>query len=345
MKIRNVIILIAAVSLAVYLFYAFGKKGRNDEAEEAVRRDIGYTVSATGKVEGSKEADIGVESPGRIRFVAEEGKRVKKGDMVLSLEEGDLPERLGGAEKTLWQAGADFEKYSGLYEKGYASKRELELAETSLLTAKADVDAIKKLIEDRSARAPFDGVVVKKYKDVGETAGMAISYEPVLKMADIEKLRVRAEVEESDIWKVKKGQTADVTADAYPGEVFRGRVVRVGYAAGRKKLKGNDPKELVDVKVVEAEIELPGDERLKVGLTVEVKTHYVLKENALSVPIKSVFSEGGESLVWAFEGKKPERRKVLTGEGDDYFIEIIEGLKEGERVLKYPPSGNRRRRR
>jgi hypothetical protein len=69
---------------------------------------------------------------------------------------------------------------------------------------------------------------------------------------------------------VHAGQTAEVTLEAYPGERFAAAVIRVGLAVGRKQLRSDDPRERRDDKVVEVELALPGDPRLKSGMTVDV---------------------------------------------------------------------------
>ncbi len=233
-------------------------------------------VAATGKVEGWIESDIGSKVPGRIsEIMAKEGEYVRRGDPLVILDKGDLLSRRKEAEVELRQAVLDLDKYRNLYSEGVVPKRDLEVVETRHEKALTVLSQIDSNLEDMVIRAPFSGRVVKKYKEIGETVGSLTSPDNILKIADLSRMKVRAEVEESDIGKVSLGQEASITTDAYPGDLFKGEVFKIGYAVGKKRLRSDDPSERLDTKVIETEIELKDIERirekLKVGMTVEVK--------------------------------------------------------------------------
>lgn len=333
MRLRYLIILFLVLSLVV-AFVLFRNKNNEGRTEIAQYRDLGYKVAATGKVEGWKEADIGYKNPGRIEAIkVMEGDVIKKDSVLVVMDKSDLIQRLEEAQVSLKQTELDVEKYMSLYERGFVSKRELELMDTGHKKAMANVKAIKKLIDETVITAPFDCMVVKKYKEVGETIGQFSTPEPIMKVADISRLKVRAEVEESDIGKIKIGQTADINLDAYPGEVFNGKVISIGYAVGKKKIKSDNPGEPVDAKVIECVIEMPPTERLKVGMTVEVKINAQIKKDALSVSRKAVMRDSEGEFVQAFAEDKIKKVKIKTGLKDDFYIEITEGLKEGDRIV------------
>ena len=333
MRLRYLIILFLVLSLVV-AFVLFRNKINEGRTEVAQYRDLGYKVAATGKVEGWKEAYIGYKNPGKIEAIkVREGDTIKKGSVLVVMDKGDLIYRLEEAQVSLKQTELDLEKYSSLYERGFVSKRELELIDTGHKKAMANVGAIKKLIEESVITAPFDCTVVKKYKEVGETTGPFSTPGPIMKVADISRLKVRAEVEESDIGKIKIGQTADITLDAYPGEVFNGKVISIGYAVGKRKILPDDPAAPVDVKVIECIIEMPPTELLKVGMTVEVKINAPIKKNALSVSHKAVMRDNEGEFVQVFAEDKIKKVRIKTGLKDDFYVEIIEGLKEGDRIV------------
>lgn len=275
MKLRWVIlsIIILGIFSSIIYIYIPGKEIAKPEERLEEPKEI---VAATGKVEGWAESDIGSKIPGKISEIKiKEGNYVKKGDPLVILDKGDLMAKKEEAEAELKQAIADLSKYEDLYREGVIPKRDLEMAETRHEKYIAIIKQIEAALEDTVIRAPFSGRVVKKYKELGETVGILTAPDYILKIADISRMKVRAEVEESDIGKVAIGQKASITTDAYPGAEFIGEVVKIGYSVGKKRIRSDDPSERLDTKVIETEIEFKDidkvREKLKVGMTVEVK--------------------------------------------------------------------------
>ncbi|MEK6691833.1 MAG: efflux RND transporter periplasmic adaptor subunit [Nitrospirota bacterium] len=275
MKLRWVIlsiIILGIFSSIIYIYIPAKEIAKHEERLEEPKK----IVAATGKVEGWTESDIGSKIPGKIYEIkVKEGNHVKKGEPLVILDKGDLIAKKEEAEAELRQALADLKKYRDLYREGVIPKRDLEIAETRHEKYTAIIRQIDAALEDTVIRAPFSGRVVKKYKEIGETVGSLTAPDYILKLADISRMKVRAEVEESDIGKVAIGQKASITTDAYPGEEFTGEVFRVGYSAGKKRLRSDDPGERIDTKVIETEIEFIDTEkvreRLKIGMTVDIR--------------------------------------------------------------------------
>jgi HlyD family secretion protein len=141
--------------------------------------------------------------------------------------------------------------------------------------ARADVDmALSTVAEAESAlaktmiRSPIDGVVLRTHVRAGETVAPSPEL-PLVTVADMSTLRVRAEVDEADIGRVFVGQRAWVTAPAYGEQRVFGRVVSVAPIVGRKKLTRDEPTERIDTKVLEVLVELEPDQQLPIGLRVD----------------------------------------------------------------------------
>ncbi|HEX3684785.1 MAG TPA: HlyD family efflux transporter periplasmic adaptor subunit [Bryobacteraceae bacterium] len=141
-----------------------------------------------------------------------------------------------------------------------------EHAEAALAAAKANLDEARALIAKATIRAPLAGIVVHRFLQPGELASEASG--PILTIADLAKLRVRAEIDEADIGAICLGEKAYVTAPAYGDRRFGGQVVRIASALGRKKVSTGDPSERVDTKVLETLIELDPGTSLPLGLQV-----------------------------------------------------------------------------
>ena len=143
-------------------------------------------------------------------------------------------------------------------------------AEAAVRLAQARLEEARAILEKTVIRAPGDGTVLRRYKEAGESvAPESRDSARVFTVADTRRLRVRVDVDETDIARVAVGQRAWVTADAYGDRRFEGTVVRVGGILGRKNIRTEEPTEKVDTKVLETLIELGREVRLPVGLRVD----------------------------------------------------------------------------
>ncbi|MBI5199674.1 MAG: efflux RND transporter periplasmic adaptor subunit [Nitrospirae bacterium] len=276
MRIKWVIYLLIIAGVTGIILYIYIPEKKATDSEPSKLENPKQIVAATGKVEGWIESEIGSKIQGRISEIkVKEGDYVRKGDPLVILDKGDLEAKKEEAKVDLRQAILDLDKYRNLYKDGVISKRDLEVVETRHEKVLSIINQVDSALEDMIIRAPFSGRIVKKYKEIGETVGSLTSPEYIVKIADVSRVKVRAEVEESDMGKVVIGQKALIKADAYPGVEFMGEVVKVGYSVGKKRLRADDPRERIDTKVIETEIELKDikkiKDKIKIGMTVEVK--------------------------------------------------------------------------
>ena len=158
-----------------------------------------------------------------------------------------------------------------------ASRAELEILQNEtrpedLEAAAADVDGAERELEARKAEldktvlhSPILGTVVRRNLRVGEAVS-SFQVDPVVTVADLDHLRIRAEVDEIDIGKVRAGQTVQATSESFPDLVLEGKVLRLGKTMGRKTLKSMDPNERQDVRIREVLIELERQVDLPLGL-------------------------------------------------------------------------------
>lgn len=149
-----------------------------------------------------------------------------------------------------------------------ARSEDIDIARAQLALAKGQLEEAEAFLEKTRVRSPIDGTVLHRFKRAGE----GVSDQPptpIVKVGDLSRLRVRVDVDETDVARVALGMRAFVTADAFPGRRFEGTVVRVGQRMGRKTLRTDDPTERNDTKVLETLIELDAGVVLPVGLRVD----------------------------------------------------------------------------
>jgi ABC exporter DevB family membrane fusion protein len=147
---------------------------------------------------------------------------------------------------------------------------ELARARASLDLARARLAEALAILDKTVVRSPIAGVVLRRHRQAGEHVSVEASQGSLLvTVADTSVLHVRVDVDERDVARLRVGQPAFVTADAYPGQRLGGHVVRVGQLLGRKNLRTDEPTERVDTKVLETLVELDAGVRLPVGLRVD----------------------------------------------------------------------------
>src|SRR5579864_1079311 len=151
-----------------------------------------------------------------------------------------------------------------------AREEDRSLAEADVKLAQAQLEEAEARYEKTFIRSPIDGCVLRKHHRNGESVSNSSTVpDPVLTIGDRNTLRVRVDVDETDVSRVQVGQRAYVTADAFGKEKFWGRVVRVGQQLGPKNVRTDEPTEKVDTKILETLVELDSGSHLPDGLRVD----------------------------------------------------------------------------
>lgn len=182
--------------------------------------------------------------------------------------------------------------------------------------------------------ATNDGMVVlreeyrgsqKRKPRVGDTA---LRNQPLIDLPDMSRMIVKTKVREVDLHKIDVGKRAVIEVDAYPQLTLQGEVISIGVLANNDLYRTNEEKYFDLILSVEGT-----EKRLRPGMTVQVTLLAARVEDALTIPIHSVFEEGRRSYCMLFGPKNStEKREVETGHSDDQWIEITQGLSEGECV-------------
>lgn len=141
-------------------------------------------------------------------------------------------------------------------------------AEAAVSLAKAQLAESQALLEKTVVRAPFAGTVLKRFRKAGETVSDK-GDTPIVSFGDNSRLRVRVEVDETDVAKLRLGDRAYFTAPAFGAQRFEGRVARIGSELGQKNIETGAPSEKVDTKILETLVDLDGHPPLPAGLRVD----------------------------------------------------------------------------
>jgi HlyD family secretion protein len=148
-------------------------------------------------------------------------------------------------------------------------QEDVDIAEANLQMATAKLQEAQAMLEKSFIRAPIDGAVLRILRRIGEQVSATFP-SIILVMGDITQLRVRAEVDETDVGRIKLGQRADAAADAYGGRRFPGAITAIARRMGKKAVHTDDPAEKIDAKVLDVLVTLDPGADLPVGLRVDV---------------------------------------------------------------------------
>jgi HlyD family secretion protein len=212
------------------------------------------------------------------------------------------------------------------FEDVQADQAQVDLARAQLAQAQDNYD-------HTFVRSPVDGVVVKRYMNPGESISYESLYQPIVSVSDTTRLMVRTEIDETDIGKIQLGQRAEIRCDAFRGQAFYGRVVRISGGLGKKKITTDNPTEKVDTDVLESFVEVDPGSPLRVGLRVDVYIQMVRRENVLIVPLRAVESRQGVASVRVKTASGLHQQVVRQGAQDGMNVEITDGLNEGDVVV------------
>ncbi len=160
---------------------------------------------------------------------------------------------------------------SGLVHEGFRAE-DRKRVEAEIQRAQAQLRETQAMLAKTYIRSPIDGVVLRKKLRAGESVS-GKGDTPVVTLGDLSRLRVRADVDESDVARLMLGQAAHVTAAAYGDRKFTGKVVKIGQILGRKNIRTDEPTERVDTKILETLIELDSGQQIPAGLRVDTFIH------------------------------------------------------------------------
>jgi len=141
-------------------------------------------------------------------------------------------------------------------------------AEAEIRAAEASLSNAQALFEKTIVRSPLDAVVLRRYRKTGESV-IAKDETPIVSLGATSRLRVRVDVDETDVNRLREGQKAWVRADAYGDRRFTGRVVRIGQILGPKNISTDRAAEKLDAKILETLVELDPGQTIPVGLRVD----------------------------------------------------------------------------
>lgn len=362
------------------------------QTAKADRRTIEVSVSSSGVVEPLATVEVKSKASGEVLDVlVEVGDHVERDTLVVRIDprtvRNDLAQREAELKAALSRreiARSQMSRAEALLAKGTFTQLDLEQAALDLANAEADVVAAQVSVEnariavdDTDVRAPITGTVIQKPVERGQVISSptrdVAGGSPLMQMADLSAVQIRALIDETDIGKIRPGMSAKVAVAAYPNQPFPGEVVKV------------EPQAVVEQNVTMFAVLVSIDNRdglLMPGMNAEVEVSIARSEDVVTVPVmalrtnrdiaataailgveeadlRALLKRDGETGTGGGGGRRdggtdyrfggdfwvvmsadpetgPEIRNVRTGITDLDRVEIVAGLQESESVLVLP---------
>ena len=288
-------------------------------AAPAVPHVFADTISAVGTARANEQVTVASAVTERVdRVLFDDGMAVARGQLLAVLSQGQEQAALGGARAAEAQAGAQYARIRNLYDRGFATRAQLDLQQASAARARADAAEATAAIGDRMIRAPFAGLVGLRTISAGAVVSAGT---PLVTISDVSRIKLDFTVPETQLAGLAVGQPVEAAAAAFPGEAFRGAIASIDPAI--------DPSSRAVL--VRAILPNPGA-RLKPGMLLDVTVRRAQRE-AVAVPELAVVGRGDARYVFVVDpAGKARQVPVSTGLRDAGLIEV-RGLPAGARVI------------
>ena len=331
-------IIIIGIIIILIVINLKGGGGKKVEVKPVRYGSLSQAVDGNGSLRAKAQVDISSQVIGQVkRIYIKEGKFVKKGELLLNLDDVSYRAEFTKAKAQIKDARRSFERAKRLHEQQLIADEELEKAELSLQLARAQYNRSKDQLDKTEIRAPISGRVLSVNVETGETVLVGTMNNPgtvLVTIADLSMMIAEIEVGETEIPSVKLGQKAIVRIDAVPDTSFPGQVVKVGY------MPISTLTTLERTTDFEVEIELKNPGSLRPGMSADAEIMTVTKDSVLVIPIQAISKrrEGMSTVssVFIFEDGRAVKKKVKTGISSEREIEITEGLRPDELVIIGP---------
>ena len=291
------------------------------------------TIEAIGFIEPNQGVTLSTELAGTIDAITfESGKPVKADQLLLSLDSTVERANLRASQAKLPAAKAKFDRFQNLYKTSSISKEQLDEAEAAYRSREADIESLKATIARREVRAPFSGVVGLRNVFLGQYLQPGPD---IVRLEDTSVMRLRFTVPQTDISKIKLGQTIKINVDAYPQTQFDGHITAI------------EPAVNFQSGLIQVQADIPNnDGQLRSGMFARasiilptVKDQIVIPQTAISFTLYGqnvyVLKEGEETDKEGNKVKVLRAKQVVVkaGERRGNDVHVLSGIQAGDQIV------------
>jgi len=362
--------LLLAAGAAYYFFSSNSKQETTYLTESVTRGNVEKTVIASGSVESVNEVNVGAQASGKItKLYVKLGQEIKKGEMIADIDSTTQINTLNTkkaalvsyqaqlkAKKTAYDVAlSSYNRLSKLYTQRATSLDSVNTAKSTLDNAKAEMEAIEANIKQAEIEvstaetnvgytkitAPMDGTVISVPVSEGQTVNANQTTPTIVTIADLSKMKIKPEISEGDITKVKAGQEVSFTILSDSQTVYHSVIDSVDPAntttsdsSSTSSLSSSSSSTTSAIYYYANVLIDNPDRTLRIGMTTENNIKIANAKDVLLVSNMAIQKRDGKSFVNVLNDKnQPEPREVEIGVQNDFKTEIKSGLNEGEKVI------------
>lgn len=362
--------LLVAAGAAYYFFSNNSKQETTYLTESVTRGNVEKTVVASGSVESVNEVDVGAQASGKItKLYVKLGQEIKKGEMIADIDSTTQINTLNTkkaalvsyqaqlkAKKTAYDVAlSSYNRLSKLYTQKATSLDSVNTAKSTLDNAKAEMEAVEANIKQAEIEvntaetnvsytkitAPMDGTVISVPVSEGQTVNANQTTPTIVTIADLSKMKIKPEISEGDITKVKAGQKVSFTILSDSQTVYHSVIDSVDPAntttsdSSSTSSLSSSSSSTTSAIYYYANVLIDNPDRiLRIGMTTENNIKIANAKDVLLVSNMAIQKRDGKSFVNVLNDKnQPEPREVEIGVQNDFKTEIKSGLNEGEKVI------------
>lgn len=363
--------LLVAAGVAYYFFSSNSKQETTYLTESVTRGNVEKTVVASGSVESVNEVDVGAQASGKItKLYVKLGQEIKKGEMIADIDSTTQINTLNTkkaalvsyqaqlrAKKTAYDVAlSSYNRLSKLYAEKATSLDSVNTAKSTLDNTKAEMEAIEANIKQAEIEvntaetnvgytkitAPMDGTVISVPVAEGQTVNANQTTPTIVTIADLSKMKIKPEISEGDITKVKAGQEVSFTILSDSQTLYHSVIDSVDPAntttsdsSSTSSSTSSSSSSTTSAIYYYANVLIDNPDRtLRIGMTTENNIKIANAKDVLLVSNMAIQKRDGKNVVNVLNDKnQPEQREVETGVQNDFQTEIKSGLNEGEKVI------------
>lgn len=287
---------------------------------DVAKEKLSETVSLVGTIVANNDVAIVSETQGQVTKVrANIGDYVQAGSTIVQVDDELKKAAYATAEVNYDKAKKDLERYETLIKDNSVTDSQLEAAKLAFKSAEAQYIVARRQYNDTRIKTPISGVVSARTVDIGS---MIQDKTTVANVVDISKLKVKLNVSEQDVFRIKVGDRVDVTTDVYPGVTYEGKVSTISSKSD-------------DAHTYPVEVTLANNSRhpLKAGMFGRVSLVSIEDHESVAIPREALVGSTKKPQVYVIEHGIARLRDIVVGDQIGTNLEVLSGLRPAETIV------------
>ncbi len=320
----------ALIVVAIVVAFRLAGKGGGDNrrssapvvrVQQPSRDTVIYRLDLTGDVLPVRQTSIIPKVGGTLdRFSVEMGTPVRDGQLLAVIDSTELREQYMQAAATYQNSRATYQRILQLFDKALSSQQDVDNAEATMKVALANRELAATRLSYARIRAPFSGVITRRFVDVG--AVLTANVSTMFTLMDLDTVKLIVMVPEKDVPSVYRVRRARVMVDALPGREFEGVVTRFSEALD------------LATRTMAIEIRVPNrGQEIKPGMFATVRLTLARHDNALTIPLDCILRDATGKYVFVADGQTARQVRIRTGLEETSRAEVLSGLTGPESII------------